>query len=252
MNTGYDGRQIWHAMYSENCFKHLEQPADPFTLQDPVGGPALFDVGSYDNSTEEQQREMQLKTTPRLNLVYSQTKFAPLPNIQQGMCFEERVLYRVLSGMHTMTSISIYWKFYPPGTRTENGGGGGTITRDETKMNSDWAPNPSKFMQNFGPNPDRIKNLYFAFVVLLRAVKKGRDFFLDYEWRTGDGEEDERVAGLVKMLLDAENLKFCSAVFEAFDEKSMFLSPAVSRKEFKRGFFHLSSLMNCVKCSRCR
>ena len=206
-------------MYSENCFSHLDTNGKPLAPLASLEEPHVQKANS---------------------LVFSPNKFSPEAKVDDGMCFEERVLYRLLSGMHSMTSISVYWKYYPAGTGPKPNSEGG------------WSPNPMKFMQNFGRHPDRIKNLYFAFVVLLRAVKKGRDFFLGYRYTTGNGEEDERVSQLIKLLLDTENLKFCGAVFEAFDEKSMFLSPAVSRKEFKRGFFHLSSLMNCVKCSRCR
>ncbi len=45
------------------------------------------------------------------------------------MCYEERVLYRLFSGMHTATNLHISWRFFPPRKGV----------RDE------WAPNPARF-----------------------------------------------------------------------------------------------------------
>ncbi|CAD7925000.1 unnamed protein product [Amoebophrya sp. A120] len=208
-NTGYNGRHIWEAMYSENCFSHENRPSAMLV---------------------HQQEEPIL---PRLD-VFSPS--SARKNDDDGRCFEERVLYRLLSGVHSATSISIFYKYFPP-------------TGDNP---DDWGKNPRKFMKVFARHPDRLKNLYFAFVVLLRSIKKGSNFFRQYKYNTGDAVEDEKIADLIKRLLDSERLQFCHSAFEGFDERSMFLSKEVSRREFKRGFQRISALMSCVKCSRCK
>merc|ERR1719163_1717315 len=58
-----------------------------------------------------------------------------------NMCYEERVLYRLLSGWHASTTIAIAKNFYAPGT----------------KLKSKWAPNPQKYMDSLG-KPERVKN----------------------------------------------------------------------------------------------
>jgi ERO1-like protein alpha len=86
------------------------------------------------------------------------------------MCFEEKVLYRLLSGMHTATNVHINWMYYPPrkGIRTS------------------WQPNPARFAQQYGQHPDRIENVYFAFVVLLRAVRKSSNVLLHHDFSSID------------------------------------------------------------------
>merc|ERR1719502_259333 len=44
------------------------------------------------------------------------------------MCYEERVLYRLISGWQAVTTISIYKSYFAPGTRLKGA----------------WAPNPQK------------------------------------------------------------------------------------------------------------
>ena len=87
---------------------------------------------------------------------FSRQKATGREPILGEMCYEERVLYRLLSGMHSAINIHISLKYYPPrkGKRTE------------------WAPNPKRFVHLFHNHPERLKNLHFAFVVLLRALRK--------------------------------------------------------------------------------
>jgi hypothetical protein len=74
----------------------------------------------------------------------------------------------------------------------------------------------------FGKHPDRIKNLHFAFVVLLRAVRKASSYLSTYPFSVGNAEEDERTRKLVMLFLDSHVLSSCNAVFSAFDESLLF------------------------------
>eukprot|EP00959_Pyramimonas_sp_CCMP1952_P410056 8594028-Pyramimonas_sp.AAC.1 len=76
------------------------------------------------------------------------------------MCYEERVLYRMLSGMHASINIHIAANYYPPKRGVRN------VTE----------PNPDRFMRQFGAHPDRLKNLYFSYVVLLRALRRASPY----------------------------------------------------------------------------
>ena len=86
---------------------------------------------------------------------FSRQKATGREPILGEMCYEERVLYRLLSGMHSAINIHISLKYFPPrkGKRTN------------------WEPNPNRFIELFHHHPERLKNLHFAFVVLLRALK---------------------------------------------------------------------------------
>lgn len=151
---------------------------------------------------------------------------------EQNMCYEERVLYRLLSGMHSATNIHIASNYYPPSKKAG---------RDE------WTANPERFAVLFKNNPERLRNLHFAFAVMLRAVGKASPFLYNYDF------EDERTLLLVRRLLDSHILEECSEVFTSFDESRMFHSTAHTLKhEFKGVFQNISTIIDCVTCQKCR
>lgn len=192
------------------------------------------------------------------------------------MCFEERVLYRLISGLHTSTTLSIAKHYYPPSKR---------------KNRENWEPNPKLFYEKFistgggGPQGEEyIRNLYFSYVVLLRALHKAHDFLYLYEIRTGNVIEDQTATILLRRLLDTKFLDSCNTVFESFDESLMFQedsayisskdemldmdlkedlgqmftkhsssSSTVSLKQNFKGVFHnISSVLDCVQCQQCK
>lgn len=155
------------------------------------------------------------------------------------MCYEVRVLYRLLSGMHASINIHISDNYFPPKK--------GSTTKE-------WAPNPKRFMHQYGEHPERLKNLHFAFVVLLRAVRKAAPFLYDYNFH-----DEPQTQLLVRRLLDSYILQSCNNVFEAFDESMLFkstereLSTALKlKREFKGVFHNISSVLDCVTCQKCK
>jgi len=161
---------------------------------------------------------------------------------REHMCYEERVLYRLLSGWHASTTISIVKSFYAPGTKQKKG----------------WAPNLERFHSDIGLHPERTKNLHFAFVVILRAVRRAAPFLESYPVSTGDEQEDAKTRMLLTRLLDSQLLSLCSPLFEAFDETRLFRQSASPeqrsqlKRQFKSVFQNITVLVDCVQCQRCR
>lgn len=158
-----------------------------------------------------------------------------------GMCYEERVLYRLLSGWHASTTISIAKHYYAPGTKARGA----------------WSPNPQRFMETVGQHAERTKNLHFSFVVLLRAIKKAAPYLRGLHIATGNEEEDLRTHNLISRLLDSQVLSVCSPVFEAFDETQLFRTTSAEqrstlKRQFKSVFQNITALVDCVTCQRCR
>eukprot|EP00392_Amoebophrya_sp_AT5.2_P015182 g15381.t1 len=239
-NTGYNGRHIWEAMYSENCFSHERM------MKKNTGSDDHSHMADWDNTTAAALAAFRSGATNSGTAKggVGGSNAVALASADDGRCFEERVLYRLLSGLHSCTTISILYNFYPPQTQTGESASASAIS---------WGKNPGPFMQVFARHPERLKNLYFAFIVLLRATKKAGNFLSTYKWQTGDALEDGKIRELVQRLLDSDKLgSFCASAFGGFDERSMFLSTHVSRREFKKGFQRISALMSCVKCNRCR
>lgn len=157
-------------------------------------------------------------------------------------CLEERVLYRLLSGMHTSTTLSIARNYYPPSKRNNR---------------TDWEANPEYFMERFVDHPDHIRNLHFSYVVMLRAIKKASDYLYGYDISSGNVMEDGSSRNLLKRLLDTTILRSCSDVFSAFDESVMFQednneSNMILRESFKGVFHNISSILDCVQCQQCK
>lgn len=182
-------------------------------------------------------------------------------SMDQPMCYEERVMYRLLSGLHASTTLSIAKNYYPPNKRKGRVG---------------WEHNAMYFFKQFGDRPEYIRNLHFSYVVLLRALKKAYPILNKYEIRTGNIVDDETATILLRRLLDSSILKSCSQVFAAFDESLMFRklddeslfgdAKAEERSKFPsdhhhvvtlqqnfKGVFHnISSILDCVQCQQCK
>jgi len=182
-------------------------------------------------------------------------------SMDEPMCYEERVMYRLLSGLHASTTLSIAKNYYPPNKR---------------KGRLGWEHNALYFYEQFGDRPEYIRNLHFSYVVLLRALKKAHPVLNKYEIRTGNIVDDETATILLRRLLDSSILKSCNQVFTAFDESLMFRkkddeplfrdAEAESKSKFPsdhhqvvtlqqnfKGVFHnISSILDCVQCQQCK
>eukprot|EP00526_Cylindrotheca_closterium_P001999 CAMPEP_0113657784 /NCGR_PEP_ID=MMETSP0017_2-20120614/31288_1 /TAXON_ID=2856 /ORGANISM="Cylindrotheca closterium" /LENGTH=1123 /DNA_ID=CAMNT_0000571849 /DNA_START=44 /DNA_END=3416 /DNA_ORIENTATION=+ /assembly_acc=CAM_ASM_000147 len=154
----------------------------------------------------------------------------------QDSCLEERVLYRLLSGLHTSTTISIAKNYYPPSKR---------------KNRTDWESNPQFFMEKFQNHPEFIRNMHFSYVVLLRAIKKASGYLYDYDVQSRNMVDDEAAKILLKRLMDTAILD--SNVFSAFDESLMFQHQGTNiQQNFKGIFQNVSSILDCVQCQQCK
>jgi len=148
-----------------------------------------------------------------------------------SMCLEERVFYRLISGLHASINIHI-----------------GRHYEYDFEMQQ-WIGNHSIFHERVGKHPDRIKNLYFAFLFLLRAVHKVAPALQAYDYKTGNPQEDAKVKDLVQQLLQVKLL--CSP---NFDESLLFSAPEKEaiKQQFKQHFRNISMITNCITCEKCK
>ncbi|KAJ9468581.1 Fumarate reductase [Diplonema papillatum] len=160
----------------------------------------------------------------------------------EDLWYEEKVLYRLLSGMHASINIHIAHSFYPPRKSK------GVLT---------YTPNPQRFMEQFGSNPQFIKNLHFAFVVVLRSLAKAAPVLRHIPIQEFSDEE-ERVftKHLLNRLLDSHILRSCRPLFTAFDESLMFRDDddikQLLKTQFKTVFKNVSAELDCVTCQKCK
>ncbi|KAM9363302.1 ERO1-like protein beta [Symphorus nematophorus] len=164
-------------------------------------------------------------------------------NWLEGLCLEKRVFYRLISGLHSSINIHLCAEYL----------------LDEGWGRSVWGPNVQEFRQRFdtaetkGEGTRRLKNLYFLYLIELRALYKVAPYFerAFINLYTGNTQQD----GATKELL-LQIFNEIKAFPMHFDEKSMFAGHKMEAKtlkeEFRLHFKNISRIMDCVGCSKCR
>ncbi|XP_051957514.1 ERO1-like protein beta isoform X1 [Xyrauchen texanus] len=161
----------------------------------------------------------------------------------EGLCLEKRVFYRLISGLHSSINIHLCAEYL----------------LDEGWGKSVWGPNVHEFRQRFDPaetkgeGTRRLKNLYFLYLIELRALSKVAPYFerTFINLYTGNREEDTTTKDLLLEILN-ETKTFPMH----FDESSMFaghkIEAKILKEEFRLHFKNISRIMDCVGCSKCR
>ncbi|OQR98785.1 endoplasmic oxidoreductin [Achlya hypogyna] len=159
------------------------------------------------------------------------------------LCLEERVYYRLISGLHTSINTHVALEY---------------------RFGDHWGLNTQMFVDRVGAFPERLQNMYFTYLFVLRAVGRYREVLLDYDYSTGNAYDDERVPQIMRELFDVDNSAFnasCRAPSDSraalmgFNETMLFskgMSVAHQREQFRQKFENVSRIMDCVTCEKCR
>uniref|UniRef100_A0A8C5B7K9 ERO1-like protein alpha n=1 Tax=Gadus morhua TaxID=8049 RepID=A0A8C5B7K9_GADMO len=215
--TGYKGPaawQIWNSIYEENCFK-------PFTVRRPVY-PQVFRSGQGKDAR--------------------QTCFSCFSSCP-GQCVEKRAFYRLISGLHSSINIHLSARYL----------------MDDNWFQKKWSHNVSEFQQRFdseltaGEGPKRLRNLYFLYLIELRALAKALPFFQQssFQLYTGQPRKDQAHKELlleVLRLADTFPLHFNENSLFAGDEKEA----GKLKEDIRLSFKNISRIMDCVGCFKCR
>ncbi|KAF3831149.1 hypothetical protein GH733_002387, partial [Mirounga leonina] len=127
----------------------------------------------------------------------------------QGLCVEKRAFYRLISGLHASINVHLSARYL----------------LQETWLEKKWGHNITEFQQRFdgilteGEGPRRLKNLYFLYLIELRALSKVVPFFErpDFQLFTGNKVHDAE-----KKMLLLEILHEIKSFPLHFDENSFF------------------------------
>ena len=160
------------------------------------------------------------------------------------MCLEGRTFYRLISGFHSSISIHLCAQYFFP---TVGGGYSGVDGR--------WGPNLDEFKRRFDPEttggegPAWLKNLYFIYLIELRAIYKAREYLQGQSYFTGNQTDDLQT----KALISENLLKEIEPFANHFNENSLFKNGNEQLKvEFKEHFRNVSRIMDCVGCDKCK
>uniref|UniRef100_A0A8C3KGQ6 ERO1-like protein alpha n=1 Tax=Calidris pygmaea TaxID=425635 RepID=A0A8C3KGQ6_9CHAR len=154
------------------------------------------------------------------NSIYEENCFKPhnvkrpltsgrVPIPFSGVCVEKRAFYRLISGLHASINIHLSARYLLQDTWSEK----------------KWGPNVTEFQQRFdevltrGEGPRRLKNLYFLYLIELRALSKVLPFFdrPGFQLYTGNRSQDVEVKNLL-----LEILRLAKSFPLHFDENSLF------------------------------
>jgi len=227
--TGYHGtsaEKVWSAIHSTNCFQPKPTPATETT--------------SVNKDVDENDED------PNCNL-----------------SSEQRLYNRFISGLHSSISLHIAHSYCLEMSETKVG---------ECEM---WGLNDAVAYERVLKHPERVKNLYVAFSLLLRAVvKAGLAVTTAVPERLDDITDDrdqhhELLTTYWKDSLVPELESLRHKCPNTFNESTLLLDvigdynddnnnddsvlKSEQRKaELQRRFQHLTSIMQCVGCDRCK
>jgi hypothetical protein len=160
------------------------------------------------------------------------------------MCLEGRTFYRLISGLHSSISIHLCAQYFFPII-------GGGYSRSDGR----WGPNLDEFKHRFDPEttggegPTWLKNLYFIYLIELRAIYKARDYLQSQTYFTGNQTDDLNTRELIIDNL----LKEIEPFANRFNENDLFKDGNEQLKvEFKEHFRNVSRIMDCVGCDKCK
>lgn len=162
------------------------------------------------------------------------------------LCLEKRAFYRAVSGLHTSITVHL------------------TANYPLDKMSSApflgsqevWGPNIDIFHQRFDPDqtngqgPFWLKNLYFVYLLELRALAKAAPYFTHQTFYTGRESEDKDTNIAVRELLS-----LIQSFPDHFDETSMFTGGKHAQElkvEFREHFKNITRVIDCVGCDKCK
>jgi len=156
-------------------------------------------------------------------------------NETDGLCLEKRMFYRAISGLHS--SINLHLSY---------------IYRYPTPFGDvQWKPNLEEFRRRFdhSAGAQYLKNMYFLYLLEMRAFAKAAPYLSKLSYYTGDGDEDEFVQQAVQGFL-----KKTEEFPMQFDESLLFQDERAEnlKNEFRIRFKNVTSIIDCASCEKCR
>lgn len=149
---------------------------------------------------------------------------------EQEQCIEQRLFYRLLSGMHSSISTHLCYDYLNTTTGL-------------------WGPNTECFMSRVGSHQERLSNLYFNYALVSRAVAKLKNHVDDLQFPSQNSDYDKDTSLQILRLAEIVNMEP-----HIFNEMLVFSTPEalLLKEEFRNRFRKVSALMDCVGCDRCR
>ncbi|KAJ9124003.1 hypothetical protein QFC22_000795 [Naganishia vaughanmartiniae] len=233
--TGYAGEsahKVWRAIYEENCFGLTEKVGIEYDADGSLNGGGGSGITQLKSGLGGQTSIMD----PRKQQGFGTDMRRGAARAEE--CLEKRIYYRIISGLHASISIHICNEYLDQET-------------------GEWGPNLQCFITRLASHPDRLSNVYFNAVLLLRAVARAAPYLEAYDIETAKNasdliglEKDHKAREEMNRVLDMAKMSGAGW----FDEKALFRGDdAVElRDQFKYNFRNVSRILDCTGCDKCR
>ena len=169
----------------------------------------------------------------------------------RNMCLEKRAFYRSISGLHTSISVHLCSEYLLKRFDISSL----FASKNFSPAENQWGPNVDEFHRRFDPNvtngegPKWLRNLYFLYLLELRAIAKVAPFLEHHTYYTGDAMDDAEVSAAIRELLP-----HITGFKHHFNESLMFNGAEALelKEEFREHFRNISRIMDCVGCNKCK
>lgn len=154
----------------------------------------------------------------------------------ESLCSEERVFYRIVSGLHSNINIHLSHNYLDE-------------ERNITYVNA------SMLNSRLTRHPDRMKNLFFLYSVLLRTFVKAQSTLESYDYSTGETEKDAALRKGISSLYSALSQSvLVKNIVKSISRNKVLKNFIASDKidQMKMRFRNISSLIDCVGCQKCK
>ena len=161
-------------------------------------------------------------------LLYQQPCFSDSASAGGGdgaQCLEERVFYRLLSGLHASinTHLSLTSaKGPPPPAAAAAAAPTDADVPPPHMLSLHYKPNLDMYIARVGNSTERMSNLYFAYIFVARAVTRAGSILRALAPATGSAAEDAEVHALLAQLLE-HTASPEGGLSEGFDESKLFV-----------------------------
>uniref|UniRef100_A0A8C2E2V4 ERO1-like protein alpha n=1 Tax=Cyprinus carpio TaxID=7962 RepID=A0A8C2E2V4_CYPCA len=155
--------------------------------------------------------------------------------VPPGLCVEKRAFFRLISGLHASINIHLSARYL----------------LDENWFELKWGHNVSEFQLRFdeelteGEGPKRLRNLYFLYLIELRALAKILPYFErpTFHLYTGQPTEDNENKNLLLELLHV-----AKSFPLHFDETALFAGNKKEAMKLKMMLFVLKQYVTFIEC----
>ncbi|KAG9391562.1 Endoplasmic reticulum oxidoreductin 1 [Carpediemonas membranifera] len=150
--------------------------------------------------------------------LYNENCFGDTTSIEE-QCLENRVFYRLISSFHGITTMS--------------------ICKDGERLDM--------FKWRLAMFPDRLKNIYFTYLVLINAATKAQETISAMDMSVGTAE-DVKVKEFIDEFYAIDGLAELAGAFNFDDIKSI----SGLEQEYMHKWQNISRVVDCTGCEKCK